>query len=112
MSQQHNQLDSWLIIINKMLIIRDLLISLHKINAKQEMPNTTSLSPQQLIVTIEDTSVVNDIKRTIKLMRGVSKISVVKQKKTEVELAREDIKAGRVTKWNSVDDMFNGILGL
>lgn len=73
------------------------------------MADTTTLSPQQLIVTVEDASIVNDLKRAIKMMRGVSKISVMKPKKTELELAREDVKAGRVTRYNSVDEMFKAL---
>lgn len=76
------------------------------------MAGTTTLSAQQLIVTVDDTAVMNDIRKAIKMIRGVSNISVVKPKKTEIEVAREDAKAGRVTKWNSVDEMFNEILGV
>lgn len=44
------------------------------------------------------------------MLRGVSSISVLTPKKTEMELAREDAKTGRVTKWNSVDEMFSTVL--
>lgn len=77
------------------------------------MANTETLSSQnQLIVTVDDASVINDLKRAIKMMRGVSKISVKRPQKTEMDLAREDARAGRVTSWNSVDEMFNEILGV
>ncbi|MBO5026117.1 MAG: hypothetical protein J6C86_08270 [Bacteroidaceae bacterium] len=75
------------------------------------MANTTTLSSQQLIVTVEDASIINELKRAIKMMRGVSKISVRKPKKTEIELAREEAQTGKVTKWENVDDLFNEILG-
>jgi hypothetical protein len=76
------------------------------------MENAATLSSQQqLIVTVEDASLINDLKRAIKMMRGVSKISVKRTKKTGMDLAREDVKAGRVTSWNSVDEMFKEILG-
>ncbi|MCM1109245.1 MAG: hypothetical protein NC388_09410 [Clostridium sp.] len=75
------------------------------------MAGAATLSSQQLIVTVEDASVINDLKRAIKMMRGVSKITVKKPKKTELELAREDARSGRVTRWNSVDEMFKEILG-
>lgn len=77
------------------------------------MANTETLSLQnQLIVTVDDASIINDLKRAIKMMRGVSKISVKRAKKTEMDLAREDARAGRVTSWNSVDEMFDEILGV
>lgn len=46
------------------------------------------------------------------MMRGVSKISVKRQKKTEINVAREEAKTGKVTSWGSVDEMFDGILGV
>ncbi|MCM1313389.1 MAG: hypothetical protein NC206_10095 [Bacteroides sp.] len=76
------------------------------------MADMTTLSSPQLIVTVEDASIINELKRAIKMMRGVSKISVVRNpRKTELELARKDAQAGRVTKWENVDEMFKGILG-
>lgn len=45
------------------------------------------------------------------MLHGVSSISVLKPKKTELELAEEDVAKGRVTQWNSVDEMFDTILG-
>ena len=77
------------------------------------MANTETASLQnQLIVTVDDASIINDLKRAIKMMRGVSKISVKRPKKTEMDLSREDARAGRVTSWNSVDEMFDEILGV
>ena len=51
------------------------------------------------------------LKNAIKMLNGVSSISVLKPKKTGLELAEEDKAKGRVTHWNSVDEMFNSILG-
>ena len=45
------------------------------------------------------------------MLNGVSSISFLKPKKTELELAEEDVVKGRITQWNSVDEMFNTILG-
>lgn len=44
------------------------------------------------------------------MLRGVSDITIISPKKSDLELAREDAKAGRVTKWNSVDEMFDTVL--
>lgn len=73
------------------------------------MAETLTTSSQQLIVTVEDTSLINDLKRAIKMMRGVSKIAVKKQKKTEIELAREDAKAGRVIKYLDKEELFKDL---
>ena len=68
--------------------------------------NTVNITAPQLVVTIDDASMLNKIKNAIKLLNGVGHISVVKPEKTELDLAREDKAKGRVTKWNSVDEMF------
>lgn len=65
----------------------------------------------QLVVSVSDPSLVNKLKSAIQMLNGVSSISVLKPKKTELELAEEDVAKGRVTQWNSVDEMFDTILG-
>ena len=69
-----------------------------------------ALKEPQLVVSISDPSMVNKLKSAIQLLNGVSSISVLKPKKTELELAEEDVAKGRVTQWNSVDEMFDTIL--
>lgn len=69
------------------------------------------LKEPQLVVSISDPSLVNKLKSAIQMLNGVSSISVLKPKKTELELAEEDVDKGRVTQWNSVDEMFDTILG-
>lgn len=71
------------------------------------MANASALSSRQLIVTVDDASIIADLKRAIKMMRGVSKITIVKPQKAEIELAREDAQAGRVTRWSGVDEIFD-----
>ena len=73
--------------------------------------NTIALKEPQLVVSVSDPSMLNKLKNAIKMLNGVSSISVLKPKKTELELAREDAKNGRVTHWNSVDEMFDTVLG-
>ncbi len=74
------------------------------------MSTTTAAAPQQLIITVDDAELVNKVKNAIKMIKGVSGVSVVKKKKTGLDLAREDVAAGRVREWNSVEEMFNTIL--
>lgn len=72
--------------------------------------SSTYITSPTLIVTVDDLKMLSKVKNAIKMLRGVSSISVVTPKKTDLELAREDAKAGRITKWNSVDEMFNTVL--
>lgn len=69
-----------------------------------------TISSPKLIVTVDDLSMLNKIKNAIKMLRGVGNISVITPKSSELDLAREDAKAGRITKWNSVDEMLNTVL--
>ena len=72
---------------------------------------TLALKEPQLVVSVSDPALVNKLKSAIQMLNGVSSISVLKPKKTELELAEEDVVKGRITQWNSVDEMFNTILG-
>lgn len=74
------------------------------------MSNYTSLDEPQLLVSISDPSLLGKLKNAIKMLNGVSAITVLKPKKTELEMAREDAAEGRVTQWNSVDEMFDTVL--
>ena len=73
--------------------------------------NTVNMTAPQLVVTVDDASMLNKIKNAIKLLNGVGHVSVIKPQQTELELARQDKAAGRVTKWNSVNEMFDKVLG-
>ena len=72
---------------------------------------TLALKEPQLVVSVSDPSLVNKLKSAIQMLNGVSSISVLKPKKTELELAEEDVVKGRITQWNSLDEMFDTILG-
>ena len=73
--------------------------------------NAIALQNPQLVVSVSDPSMLNKLKNAIKMLNGVSSISVLKPKKTGLELAEEDVENGRVTQWNSVEEMFDTILG-
>ena len=61
--------------------------------------------------TVTDPTMLTKLKNAIKMMNGVSSISIMRPKKTGLELAEEDKAKGRVTQWNSVDEMFDTVLG-
>ncbi|MCC8037378.1 MAG: hypothetical protein LIP02_04470 [Bacteroidales bacterium] len=60
----------------------------------------------QLLLTIEDESKVSALKKVLQMMDGVYVTKPHKKRKTGLDLAFEDVAAGRVTKWNSVEEMF------
>lgn len=73
--------------------------------------NTSVINEPKLVVTVSDPTMLTKLKNAIKMLKGVSSISILKPKKTGLELAEEDKAKGRVTRWNSVDEMFDTVLG-
>lgn len=73
--------------------------------------NTSIINEPQLLVTVSDPTMLTKLKNAIKMMNGVSSISIMRPKKTGMELAEEDKAKGMVTQWNSVDEMFDTVLG-
>ena len=65
----------------------------------------------QLIINIEDKSILPHLKKILSAIEGVSIVPTKKKKKCGIEEALEDVKEGRVYSATSVDDMFNQILG-
>lgn len=74
------------------------------------MNTTNTVSSPQLIVTVDDAKLLNQLKKAISMLRGVGAITVKKVKNTGIELVHDDIKNGRITKWDSVDNMFDSIV--
>ena len=83
------------------------------------MATTTTKTPAagQLLVSISDLSMLNDIKKAISLLKGVTSVKKQKQKEFDITKtkgyreAMDDVKHGRVYHAESVDDMFKQILG-
>lgn len=65
----------------------------------------------QLTINIEDKTILPHLKKILSAIEGVSIASVRRKKKCGLEEALEDVKAGRIYRASSVDDMFNQILG-
>ena len=72
--------------------------------------NTSVINEPQLLVTVSDPTMLTKLKDAIKMLNGVSSISILKPKKTGLELAEEDKAKDRVTQWNSVDEMFDTMM--
>lgn len=70
-----------------------------------EYPSTMTVPvPAQITVNIEDVSMLKEIKRAISMIRGVVSIDKSPAMKS-YERARADVKAGRVVKFDSLDDL-------
>ncbi len=78
---------------------------------------TQAPAAAQLLVSISDLSMVNDIKKAISMLKGVTTVKKQKQKEFDItktkgfQEALDDVKHGRVTHYDSVDDMFRSVLG-
>jgi hypothetical protein len=83
------------------------------------MATKTTQAPAtaQLLVSISDLSMLNDIKKAISMLKGVTAVKKQKQKEFDItktkgfQEALDDVKHGRVYHAESVDDMFKQILG-
>lgn len=71
------------------------------------MANVATAPAQgQILVDIEDMSMLKDIKRAIGLMRSVGKITVPRRKKiSSYERSLRDLNEGRVYEYDSLDDL-------
>lgn len=59
----------------------------------------------ELIVKVEDTSLLPDLKRAIKLLRGVTSIAVKKEKSADTTLrVIHDVEEGRTVKCTDFED--------
>ncbi len=59
----------------------------------------------QLTVSIEDVSMLDQIRQAISLLRGVTSVTLKRQAKTGMDRAIDDIKNGRVYEADSVEDL-------
>lgn len=67
----------------------------------------------QMIVCVEDSSMLKELKRAISLMRGVTKVTIPRRKKlySAYELSMRDLKEGRVYDYESLNDLIKEIEG-
>lgn len=78
------------------------------------MTNVTTIPGQgQILVDIEDMSMLKDIKRAISMLKGVGKITVPRRTRlySSYELSLRDIDEGRVYEYESLDDLIKEIEG-
>ena len=80
------------------------------------MANVATIPAEgQILVNIEDMSMLKDIKKAISLLKGVASVKVQKASKEKnyditktagYREAMDDVKNGRVTTYDSVEDLF------
>lgn len=59
----------------------------------------------QLTVSVEDVSMLDQIRQAISMLRGVVSVTLKRQTKTGMDRAIDDIKNGRVYEADSVEDL-------
>ncbi len=65
----------------------------------------------QMLVNFDDVSVMQQVKKTLALVRGVKSISMLRKKRMcGLDRALKDVEEGRVYHAESVEDMFKQIL--
>lgn len=64
----------------------------------------------ELVIEVEHKSILASLKKILSNLDGVKVRNNTRRKKTGLELALEDVEAGRVTEWESIDAMFDTIL--
>ncbi len=60
----------------------------------------------ELVVQVEDASLLTDIKRAIKMLKGVTSVTIPKSaKKTELERAIEEVRSGKLYEAKDANDL-------
>lgn len=76
--------------------------------------STVAIQPEanQMIVTFDDVSIMQQVKKTLALVKGVKSIAMPRKKRMcGLDRALKDAEEGRVYRAESVEDMFKQILG-
>ncbi len=69
------------------------------------MVATIPPQPAQMTINLSDIAIAGDVRRLLKRVQGVQSI-LVKKTPNELDLAMAEAKAGKITRWNSVNDYF------
>ena len=79
---------------------------------KKNMANIATVPTEgQLIVSVENVSMLKDLKKAIGMMRGVTKITIPRRRLTSYERSLRDLDEGRVFKYDSLEDLIKEIEG-
>jgi len=97
---------------SKILSIRKKAVTLQQNLSECVMEATTIPVQGQILVNIEDMSMLKDIKRSISMLKGVGKVVVPRRTRlySSYELSMRDLEEGRVYEAKDVDDLFKQCL--
>ena len=76
------------------------------------MANVTTMPKEgQILVNIEDMSMLKDIRKAISMLKGVGKITMPRRRRlySSYELSLRDLEEGRVYEYDSLNDLINEI---
>ena len=76
------------------------------------MANTVTLpSDGQILVDVEDISMIKDIKKAISMLKGVGKVTIPRRRRySSYERSLQDLEEGRIYEAKDVDDLFKQCL--
>jgi hypothetical protein len=63
----------------------------------------------ELTLKVTDESLIPMLRKLFRSIEGVE-VATKRHKKSGIELAYEDVEAGRITKWDSPEEMFNTLM--
>lgn len=64
----------------------------------------------ELTLRVTDDSLLPSFRRLVRSIDGIEIVPKPRRRKSGIELALEDIAAGRVTEWESAEQMFNTLM--
>ena len=64
----------------------------------------------EITLRISDESMLPWFRKMIRSMEGVEIVPAKRKRKSGIEQALEDVAAGRVTEWNSAEEMFRTLM--
>lgn len=70
------------------------------------MENSICYAPAEMSIQLTDSSVINDIRRILKRINGVGRITVTRRK-SELDLSLEDVRKGNVVNVGSVNQLMD-----
>lgn len=64
---------------------------------------------EQIIINVENPSIIPSLKRVLKSIEGISIVKPKKRKKCGLDEALEEVKEGRITQYESAEAMFKAL---
>ena len=77
------------------------------------MNSIVAPAENQMIVSVSDASMLRNLKKAISMMRGVTKVTIPRRRRlySAYELSMQDLREGRVYKYDSLEDLIKELEG-